>query len=198
MGKIQAFVKKEKIKLGKREAWYIFFIVLLSLLLLLSMFLLYSNSLYKSTIAMQGQQTLGDTIKLELEDKGSFSQVLAFQGSTLPSFPIRQEGFLKVKENQSNCVARAKMFIYNTNHEEPALLSGTFTTDWIKADDGYYYYKYVLTENVAFKFLHSIIMPGDEFDLNSTQLYSIIVTIETLPIDSNFEQIWGTTFLENI
>lgn len=198
MGKIQAFVKKEKIKLGKREAWYIFFIVLLSLLLLLSMFLLYSNSLYKSTIAMQGQQTLGDTIKLELEDKGSFSQVLAFQGSTLPSFPIRQEGFLKVKENQSNCVARAKMFIYNTNHEEPALLSGTFTTDWIKADDGYYYYKYVLTENVAFKFLHSITMPGDEFDLNSTQLYSIIVTIETLPIDSNFEQIWGTTFLENI
>ncbi|MDD3397378.1 MAG: hypothetical protein PHR96_02420 [Clostridia bacterium] len=198
MAKIQAFVKKKKNKLGKKESWYIFFIVLLSLLLITSLSLLWSNSLYKSTVAMLGQKTLGDTIKLELEDKGSFSQALTFQGSILQNFPIHQEGYLKVKEDQPDCVARVKIFIYNSIQEEPVLLTGTLTTDWTSADDGYYYYKYVLTENLAFKFLHSITSPGDEFDLHSTEIYNIVVTIETLPYSSDFELIWGTTFLEEI
>lgn len=198
MIKVQAFVKRKKNKLSKRESWYIFFITLLFLLLIASVYLLYTNGLYKSTLVQVGQKTLGDAIKLEIEDKGSFSQVLVFQGSTLQNFPIRQEGYLKIKSNQSDCVARVKIYIYNSLQEEPALLKGILTTDWISVDDGYYYYKYVLTENLAFKFLHSIIMPGDEFDLHSTEIYNMIITIETLPYESNFEEIWGTTFLEEL
>lgn len=198
MKKIKAFVKKKKTKLSKKENWYIFFIVLLALLLVFSVYLFLSNSLYKSTLVMPGQKTLGDTIKLEIEDKGSFSQALTFQGSTLQSFPIRQEGHLKVKDKQSNFVARVKMYIYNSLQEEPVLIKGTLTTDWTPADDGYYYYKYVLTENLAFKFLHSITMPGDEFDLHSTEFYNIIITIETLPLESDFEEIWGMSFLEEL
>jgi len=198
MKKIKAFVKKEKPKLSKKESWYIFFIILLSLLLILSVYIFLSNGLYRSTLVMPGQKTLGDAIKLELEDTGSFSKVLTFQGSTLQNFPINQEGYLKVKDNQSNCVARVKMYIFNSLQEEPVLIKGTLTTDWTPADDGHYYYKYILTENLAFKFLHSITMPGDEFDLHSTDFYNIIITIETLPFESDFETIWGISFLEEI
>lgn len=198
MGKVKAFVNKKGKKLSKKDNWYIFFIVLLSLLLALGGFLLFSNSLYKSTLAKVGQKTLGDTIKLEIEDRGSFSQVLFFQGSTLQNFPIRQEGYLKVKNNQSDCVARLKMYIFNSLQEEPEIIKGTLTSDWMSADDGYYYYKYALTENLTFKFLHSIMMPGEEFDLHSTEFYNIVITIETLPFESDFEQIWETTFLEEI
>ncbi|MDD2445523.1 MAG: hypothetical protein PHX09_01785 [Clostridia bacterium] len=198
MGNIKAFVKsnKSKKKKSKKESWFIFVIIMLSGLLAFSVFLVYSNVFYKSNFEKIGQKMLGETIKLYVEDRGSFSQALSFQGSTLPNFDIRQEGYLYVKDNQENCVARVKMFVYNSLNEEPSLLNGVLTTDWVLGEDNYYYYKYVLTESVSFKFLHSIKMPSDEFNLHSSEFYSIVVSVETLPYTSDFEGIWNTIFLE--
>lgn len=189
MEKIKAFAKSNKSKkLSKRDCWFIFVIVMLSILLALSVFLFYSNAYYKSNFERIGPKMLGDTIKLYVEDQGSFSQALTFQGSTLPDFDIKQEGYLYVKDNQDDFVARVKIFMYNHDeYEQPVLLNGVLTTDWVLGEDNYYYYKYVLSQSVSFKFLHSIKMPSDELNLNYSKIYNIIVTIETLPYTSNFE-----------
>ena len=194
MTKIKAFVKKEK-KMSVKDRWYIFVIVMLFLLLIVGVFFIYSNLLYKTNVDNVGQKVLGDTVYLEIDSCGSSSQALSFYGSILPNISIRQEGYFKVKDEQPSLVARAKLFIYN-NNEDAVLINGTFTSDWIRGDDGYYYYKYVLDKNLTSKFLHAIIVSEDKIDLHSSEQYDLIVTIETLPYESDFVGIWGLSFLD--
>ncbi|MDD2227423.1 MAG: hypothetical protein PHH71_02460 [Clostridia bacterium] len=194
MTEIKAFVKKEK-RLSVKDRWYIFVIIMLFLLLLLSSYLVYSNALYKTNIDDIGQKVLGDTVYLEIDSCGSFSQALSFYGSVLPNISIRQEGYFKVKDEQPSFVARAKLFVYN-NNEDAVSVDGTLTSEWIKGDDGYYYYQYTLNENLTSKFLHAVIMPNDGIELHSSEQYDLIVSIETLPYESDFVGIWGFSFLD--
>ena len=192
MEKFKAFERK-KIKLSKRDSWYIFFIVILSVLLVITSFLLYSNSFYKSRFNNLGQVELGTPVMLYLENSGAFVQVVSFAGTILPDMNITQQCSLQIGANSIPLVARAKVVINKDAYSQYEEIEGTFTSDFVKNNaDGFYYCNSVLNPNLVVKFLQSIKIPGDKFDINSQEIYNFVVLVETLPYDSDYTTIWQT------
>ena len=191
MGKYVAFEKK-KHHLTKKDGWFIFAIVILSALLLVSGYLLYTNAIYKTRIESIGQITIGTPVKIQIDGVGSFSQAVSFYGASLPDMPVEQQGFLSVQDNVMDLVLRAKVFIHETDESPAEEMFATFTTDFVKNEtDGFYYYKNVLKSNVVLKFMQEIRLPDAQMDLISTQLYDFIITLETLPANSDYLSIWN-------
>ena len=193
MGKYVAFEKK-KHHLTKKDGWFIFAIVILSLLLIVSAYLLYTNAIYKTRIESVGQITIGTPVKIQIDGVGSFSQAVSFYGAGLPDTPVEQVGYLSVQDDAPNLVLRAKVFIHESETSPAEPLLATFTTDFEKnEDDGFYYYKNVLRSNVVLKFLQEVRLPDAQMDLISTELYDFIITLETLPEEVDYLSIWNVS-----
>jgi len=190
MGKIKAFGKSKNKKRSPKESWYIFFITILSIfsVILLSIFL--SNPFSQAPLINLGQKMLGDNINIRIEDSGSFSQTVSFYGSLLPEFEMPQNAYLTLLADQEDCKARAKVFMYDSSGRL-INLSVQFTSDWEMNEDGYYYYNSTLTPSLVLKFLQSIVMPSSEVGIYSCNLYNIIITVETLPVVSDYLTLWG-------
>lgn len=189
-----AFEKNEK-KLSAKERWFVFTIVVLSVLLLISFYLIYTKTLYRSHIENIGQITVGQPAKIYVDGAGSFSQAFSFYGSMLPEISINQDVSVVANRGSGNLVMRLKVFASGKEQGKIIHLGAGIVSDFVQQGE-YFYYNNILTENVALKVMQSVVFPN-EIDLISSQLYDFVVTIETLPVDCDFLNIWNVEqFLE--
>ncbi|MDD4816072.1 MAG: hypothetical protein PHQ62_02935 [Clostridia bacterium] len=188
MAKIQAFVKKNKKKISTKESWYIFFVVSLSVALIILILLFLYNPL-SPTYPTINQRMIGTPVNVTVEDSGAFSETVLFFGSLLPDFEIPQDATLTLKANQQNCRARIKIFMFN-DQNQIINLSANFTSSWEPNADGYYYYIEEITPDLVLKFLNSIQVPSVEQNLCSSSIYNFIITIETLPVTADYLTLW--------
>lgn len=173
----------------QKEGWYIFFVVLLSVLFLASIGLFLKNPLVPNAPEHTGLKPLGTDMQLTITDNGSISQTLYFYGSFLPNFGVNQLASVSLKPTERDAKLRAKAFLYDEYNNLVSIPLET-TTEWAKKNDGYYYYNDTLTPNLTVQFIKKISTPTEDAKLSSNNIYLIIITFETLPADSNFESIW--------
>ncbi|MBR2053020.1 MAG: hypothetical protein IJ959_02570 [Clostridia bacterium] len=176
-------------KIGVRESWYIFSIVMLSVLLMLSLYLFLQNPFVTNQPDRPGLPPVGTPLNISVDAAGSNAQSVFFHGSVLPQTFVPQEVKIILKPNQENAVARAKAVMFNEFGKQIPLALTT-SSNWAAGNDGYYYCQEVLSANLMVDFVKELQMPAEKEGLNSANVYSIIFSIETLPQNANFEEIW--------
>lgn len=182
------FDKKNKKKITQKESWYIFSIVVLSLVLIVLMVVFWQNPFLTNQPTKEGLMPIGENVNVLVEENGSNSIVQYFYGASLPSSKINEEIFVTLKSAQEDCSVRAKVFTYVNN--KLVEINVLATNDWKKLQDGYYYLNQNLTQNLRIKFATEIVLPDESVGINSSNSYPLIITFETLPISCNYENIW--------
>ena len=178
-----------KSKKDVRESWYIFTIVMLSILLGLSLYLFLQNPFVTNKPRQSGLIQLGTPINIKVDAVGASAKTVFFEGSILPNSVVQQDVKITLNPAQENAALRAKVFMFD-EFVKLIPLEITTTSNWEKGGDGYYYCQEVLSANLVLDFAKELQIPSSEKGLNSANTYSIIYIIETLPVGSNFEEIW--------
>lgn len=181
---------KRKTKTKVKESWYMFTIVVLSALLVLSLWLFLQNPFITNKPASSGLIPLGTQINLNVESNGSSTQALFFNGSLLPNFSVKQDVNITLKSTEKPCVVRAKVFMYNEQNQLLPI-NATAAGIWQKNADGYYYCQETLTPNLVLDFLQEVEIPGEEYSLSAENVYALLVSVETLPLSSDYLTIWN-------
>lgn len=185
-------MSKKKNIAKQKESWYIFSICILSILLVGSLYLFFDNPYLNNIPASTGIKPLGEIVNLSVEDNGSASETVYFYGSVLPNFVVQQEVNVILKSNQQNAKARAKIFLFN-DENKVINIEAESTQDWVRGEDNYYYYQSTLTPNSISKVFKGIKIPDIDCNLSSSNIYNIIITVETLPENTDYESIWKLT-----
>ena len=177
-------------KNAAKESWYIFSIVMLSVLLILSLYLFLQNPFITNAPVTSGLTSLGTPINLQLESVGTGARSLFFHGSVLPDSKVLQDVKITLKANQPATVARGKVVLFD---EFGAIVPITVFTasNWTQNQDGYFYCQEQLSANLVLDFLTAVQIPSAEYGLNPSNIYAMMIIVETLPASSNFQELWG-------
>ena len=183
------FMEKKKTKVSVKESWYIFAVVALSALLLLSLWLFLQNPFITNKPTTSGLIPLGTPTNISVEDNGSSTQALFFYGSLLPNFLVPQDVNITLKSAESPCAVRAKVFMFNEQNQVLPV-NAQVATNWQQSPDGYFYCAENLTPNLVLDFLQAVEIPGKEASLNAENVYALLVSVETLPLTTDFNAVW--------
>lgn len=178
-----------KSKKSVRESWFVFTIIMLSILLALSLYLFLQNPFVTNRPAHSGIIPLGTPLNIKINAVGATTQSVYFKGSVLPNSVVGQEVKITLNAAQENAVARAKAFMFD-EFAKYIPIEITTASNWVAGDDGYYYCQEVLSANLVLDFAKDVQIPPADEKLSSANSYLIHFIIETLPQTANFEEIW--------
>lgn len=181
---------KRKKKVSVKESWYIFAIIMLLALLFLSLWLFLQNPFITNKPASSGLIPLGTPVNISVEDNGSSTQALFFYGSLLPNFFTPQDVNITLKATQSDCAVRAKVFMFN-EYNQVLPIDAVVASNWLQNPDGYFYCQETLSPSLMLDFLQQVKVPAESANLNAENVYSLLVSVETLPLSCDYKTIWN-------
>lgn len=155
-------------------------------------FLLFTtfSGIFAPKIADSGNFTLGDDIRILAQNNKSVSSAQTFSGNFLPNDNLLQNLTFDFDENFLSSFIRVKATTKDNNNNEIFFKFKT-EKDWLLKDDNYYYFLNPINPNSSLKFCSQITMPETSENFNSNKTYTIIYTIESLPIENNYtETLW--------
>ena len=164
-------------KLTKKDKNYIFTIIILAILLILSLFYNFIGG-FGIEHALNCVSEVGDDYTLNLKQIGAQSKSFALFGSSLPNDKIKQKFVVVLPDMQTDgMLLRAKANLMDTE----IVLMGFET--WLKnEDDGYYYYSEEIYPNQSIG-LCSEISWGD-VELKNSMVYFVEFVIEYYKVAS--------------
>ena len=166
-------------KLSKKDKNYIFSIVILAILLVLSVIYNVVGG-FGIEYSVNCASEVGDDYTLKLDGIGAKGKSFALKGSSLPNDKIKQKFVIVLPElGAQNTVLRAKASLLDTD----VMLLGFDT--WQKDEnDGYYYFLGEMYSNQSIG-LCSEILWGD-VELKNSMVYAVEFVVE-LYYQSNIE-----------
>ena len=176
-------------KKSVKESWYVFTIIMLVVAIGLLVYLFLQNPFITNAPSSSGLTPVGTPIMIEVNENSSASRPLFFHGSVLPNFEVRQDVNVLLSASSAPAVVRGKVFMYDEFGKIIPITAKT-ASSWVQKADGYYYSSDVLVPNLTLDFLEGFITPSSDYNLNSSNLYALVISFETLPENSNFEEIW--------
>ncbi len=173
----------------------IFAIVVLSILLVLSLYLGISGWFFSNEKSHITDFKLGNNLKLIANKNQATSMSQVFNGSFLSGEKFNQIIAIKNFEQEEALFLRAKAFVYSSaNENEP--LNLVTTNGWVyNEQDGYYYFNKSLPAQNKISLCTQVYL-DEEYVLTSNQNYVITFLIETLSVEHEIEAFWGYNFIE--
>lgn len=181
MEEIKAFPKKQS-KLTTQTKWFIFVIIILSVLLLIASIFLFTD-FFKQRVTIPGNIPLGTQITVNLNSQGAYATSITYDGSNIPGAKIKQLVKIALPLNSQDAVVRARVFTCDEGGNVTEVEVTVADEVWLKQGN-YYYYNDILTAGVTTNFSQSITLPTDEDFFNAEKYYEIIVVFETLLYNS--------------
>lgn len=181
MEEIKAFPKKQS-KLTTQTKWFIFVIIILSVLLLIASIFLFTD-FFKQRVTIPGNIPLGTQITVNLNSQGAYATSITYDGSNIPGAKIKQLVKIALPLNSQDTVVRARVFTCDEGGNVTEVEVTVADEVWLKQGN-YYYYNDILTAGVTTNFSQSITLPTDEDFFNAEKYYEIIVVFETLLYNS--------------
>ena len=181
MEEIKAFPKKQS-KLTTQTKWFIFVIIILSVLLLIASIFLFTD-FFKQRVTIPGNIPLGTQITVNLNSQGAYATSITYDGSNIPGAKIKQLVKIALPLNSQDAVVRARVFTCDEGGNVTEIEVTVADEVWLKQGN-YYYYNDILTAGVTTNFSQSITLPTDEDFFNAEKYYEIIVVFETLLYNS--------------
>lgn len=193
---IKAFPKRNE-KLSTKTKWFIFVIVVLSVLLLIESAFLLTEYL-KQRVSIPGNIPLGTEVTVNLNSEGAFATAITYDGSNIPGASVKQVIKMSLPLESETAVVRAKVFTCDEGGNISEVPVTVASEVWLKQGE-YYYYNDILSAGVTTNFSQSITLPTSEDFFNAEKYYEIIVVFETLLYNSgtyDVGEIW-TNLPEN-
>ncbi len=181
MEEIKAFPKKQS-KLTTQTKWFIFVIIILSVLLLIASIFLFTD-FFKQRVTIPGNIPLGTQITVNLNSQGAYATSITYDGSNIPGAKIKQLVKIALPLNSQDAVVRARVFTCDEGGNVTEVEVTVADEVWLKQGN-YYYYNDILTAGVTTNFSQSITLPTDEDFFNAEKYYEIIIVFETLLYNS--------------
>ena len=191
MEEIKAFPKKHK-TLNNISKWFIFIIILLSVLLIVESILLFTDVFKQKNFFVSNVQ-LGETVNVNLDSQGAYSTCIGYDGSNIPGAKINQIIKISLPLGSANAVVRAKSYVCDKNGNTVDVKLAVVDEIWLEYG-GYYYYNDILDSGVITNFCQAIYLPTQENFIKSDNFYEIIITFETLQYQNenyNYSNIWN-------
>lgn len=181
MEEIKAFPKKQS-KLTTQTKWFIFVIIILSVLLLIASIFLFTD-FFKQRVTIPGNIPLGTQVTVNLNSQGAYATSITYDGSNIPGSKIKQLVKIALPLNSQDAVVRARVFTCDEGGNVTEVEVTVADEVWLKQGN-YYYYNDILTAGVTTNFSQSITLPTDEDFFNAEKYYEIIIVFETLLYNS--------------
>lgn len=181
MEEIKAFPKKQS-KLTTQTKWFIFVIIILSVLLLIASIFLFTD-FFKQRVTIPGNIPLGTQITVNLNSQGAYATSITYDDSNIPGAKIKQLVKIALPLNSQDAVVRARVFTCDEGGNVTEVEVTVADEVWLKQGN-YYYYNDILTAGVTTNFSQSITLPTDEDFFNAEKYYEIIIVFETLLYNS--------------
>lgn len=181
MEEIKAFPKKQS-KLTTQTKWFIFVIIILSVLLLIASIFLFTD-FFKQRVTIPGNIPLGTQVTVNLNSQGAYATSITYDGSNIPGAKIKQLVKIALPLNSQDAVVRARVFTCDEGGNVTEVEVTVADEVWLKQGN-YYYYNDILTAGVTTNFSQSITLPTDEDFFNAEKYYEIIIVFETLLYNS--------------
>lgn len=172
----------------KKESMYIFFIVLLSVLLVGLFVLTTTGVFYKSREGSSSSFKVGESAVISVEKTEAKVLSFEFDGSFLSGEELKQNISIK-NEGEKDLFVRAKITIFTGDNNDPniSLKSGE---DWVVADGGEYLYEGFIPSLNTIGFCSGIEI-GEETVLKSSNTYILTICVESLSTEFDRMAIWG-------
>ena len=175
-------------KVGKRDSIYIFFIVLLSALLVGLFFLSISGWFYRDNKPAETSLIVGNSSVIYLQGTQSSAMSFNFDGAYLGGEKIKQNISVK-NDSQKDLYLRAKLTIFSGKNDDPQIEINALS-NWTKMNDGYYYFDgYVESLNTVGLLSSFQIASGAQ--LVSSSNYILVITVEGLSTEFDRTLVWG-------
>lgn len=169
----------------KKAYPYIFAIIILVILLIISLYLGFSGYLFSVSMLKEATDlNLGETVAVEISPNETSVVSFTIDGSYLPMENIPQIIQIKASDVDAEMRVRVKAEIFANNNTKD--VDFVANDNFLKATDGYFYLNDTLAGGNKVTFSSYIIMPED---LNSNEKYILTVVVEN--IDASVENIWG-------
>ena len=181
MEEIKAFPKKQS-KLTTQTKWFIFVIIILSVLLLIASIFLFTD-FFKQRVTIPGNIPLGTQITVNLNSQGAYATSITYDDSNIPGAKIKQLVKIALPLNSQDAVVRARVFTCDEGGNVTEVEVTVADEVWLKQGN-YYYYNDILTAGVTTNFSQSITLPTDEDFFNAEKYYEIIIVFVTLLYNS--------------
>ncbi len=181
MEEIKAFPKKQS-KLTTQTKWFIFVIIILSVLLLIASIFLFTD-FFKQRVTIPGNIPLGTQVTVNLNSQGAYATSITYDGSNIPGAKIKQLVKIALPLNSQDAVVRARVFTCDEGGNVTEVEVTVADEVWLKQGN-YYYYNDILTAGVTTNFSQSITLPTDKDFFNAEKYYEIIIVFETLLYNS--------------
>lgn len=172
----------------KSNVGWIFAVIVLSILLILSLILGTSGYYYSiSYLSSDSDLTVGDSFSIGVNPNQASVASFTFDGSFLPGETIPQVIQINAQDLNSDVRVRVKAKIFG--------VAGDTEFDFVtsehfeKAEDGYYYYDDVLHGGNKITFCTYLVLPKDA-DFVSKEKYILTFVVETLETKFDDQNIW--------
>lgn len=180
---------KKRPKVSVKESWYIFSIIMLSIIILLLVYLFLQNPFVTSLSNNTFLTPIGTPINAQITDSASKSFVFELNGAVLPDFNLKQDVNIMLSPESENAAVRAKVFLVDQFAKSIPLEAKT-ASNWFLKPDGYHYCQDPLSPSLSLDFLESITTPKTTENIALQKSYAVVVTFETLPLSSDYKNIW--------
>lgn len=172
----------------KSNVAWIFVVVILSTLLILSVFLGASGYYFSvNYLSSKSDIVVGDTVSIGVKPNQSNIASFTFDGGYLPNEIIPQVVHINGQDLNSDVVLRVRARVFGAPNVTE--LDFVTTDHFEKRDDGYYYFDDILKGGNKITFCNYILIP-DDVDLSSNEKYILTIVVETLESGLVEENIW--------
>ncbi len=182
------FVKNIYMEQKRQNKIYIFFIILLSSLLVGSIVLgvlgIYDGDFDNTSTNLQ----LGATATIQIDGVGSHVLSYNLDGAFIAGDVLKQKILIK-NNTEKDMFLRAKLNIFTGNGDDPILNMQT-TEEWTKQSDGYFIYNDKIASLNTVALMNGLEI-GEKKQMKSEKSYIIVISVEAISVDFDRTQIWG-------
>lgn len=182
-------------KIEKKYFSWLFAVIVLSILLVISIILGVSGWYFSNEKSKVTDFKLGSDVEIFLNKNSANSVSMDFDGAFISGEKLDQIVAIKNLDQASDIYVRAKGFVYSSANEfEP--ISFVTTDNWVyNANDGYYYFKDAVPAQNKISLCSQIFL-DEQYTLISSSNYIITFLVEGISIDHSVQSFWGYNFIE--
>lgn len=181
--------KFKTIDMKKSSIGWLFAVIILSVLLVLSLILGFSGFFFSvSYLNSNSELTVGDNFSIAVKPNEASVASFTFGGAYLPGERIPQVVQINAQNLNSDVKVRVKAKIFGVDDDTE--FDFVTSEHFDRAEDGYFYYDDVLLGGNKITFCTDIIVPSDS-NLVGKEKYILTFVVETLETQFDVDEIWN-------
>ena len=184
-------------KIDKSNLGWLFACIGLVLLLGLSIYLGKSGFFFATENNFATDLKLGQNLECGIDKNQSNSISINFSGGFLPEERLPQVVAVKNLSDSVQLFLRAKVFAF-TSQNQFVEIDIVENSNWIKNEDGYFYYNSLLSPQEKSTLASFVILPNENVSFLSNKKYILTFVFESLDSSVDVKAFWGYNPIENI